>query len=86
MKAGSTGRRPRQYSFNGLAGCVEQRRSQQTGRMVGIYHNEQAGFDAEAGPWSTVCEPHGSICAHTTLELARAHAADPLGWCEECRT
>jgi len=73
----------KQYGFNGLAGCVEQRKARENGRLVGIYHNEQAGFDDEM-PWSTVCEEHGQIIAHKTLKLARWHASNPTGWCEHC--
>lgn len=73
----------REYSHNGLAGCVSQRRAQETSRVVGVYRNDQAGLDDEY-PWSTVCEDHGHIVSHPSLELARAHAAGPLGWCEAC--
>jgi hypothetical protein len=34
--------------------------------------------------WMTVCVPHGGSCMHQTIALARDHAADPTGWCEEC--
>ncbi|MDK9702428.1 MAG: hypothetical protein OEL20_04760 [Sulfuritalea sp.] len=75
---------PRLYAFNGLAGCVEQRRSRETGRLVGLYHAEQAHLDATPGPWATICEAHGHIVNHRTLALARAHLANPRGWCETC--
>lgn len=74
----------RQYDFNGLAGCVEQRRSRETGLLVGLYHAEQAGMDPEAGAWVTVCEVHGQLVNHETLALARSHLANPTGWCEVC--
>ena len=76
----------RTYNANGLAGCVEQRTSRQTGKLVSIYHNAQAGLDDCGGeyPYSTVCEAHGWIVAHRTLALARRHATDPMGWCEKC--
>ena len=74
-----------EYCHSALAGCVDQRVSRQTGLKVGLYHAEQAGLDAGPGPWVTVCEEHGCIVSHATLQLARAHAADPLGWCEACR-
>jgi hypothetical protein len=76
----------KQYEFNGLAGCVVQRRARQTGLFVGIYHNEQAGLDDDEGraPWSTVCESHGHVISHETLALAKFHAADPKGWCQQC--
>lgn len=78
-------REPKRYAANGLAGCVEQRRVRQTGTLVGVYHAEQAGLDPTAGAWATSCEAHGSILAHASLNLARSHAADPCGWCEQCR-
>ena len=37
------------------------------------------------GPWVTVCEVHDNLVCHPTLALAKAHAADPAGWCEDCR-
>jgi hypothetical protein len=76
----------REYTANGLAGCVMQRRNRNTGFLVGVYNNEQAGMDDDGGraPWSTVCEEHGHVISHATLALARSHAADPEGWCEQC--
>lgn len=74
----------KEYDFNGLAGCVEQRKSRASGLMVGLYHAEQAGMDPEAGKWATVCEAHGQIVNHASLCLARFHLADPEGWCEVC--
>jgi hypothetical protein len=72
-------------NVDGRAGCRQLRKAQQTGTMVGLYDAADAGLDADAGRWATVCEEHGSICNHETLELARWHSADPAGWCEECR-
>jgi hypothetical protein len=66
------------------AGLREWRRSRLTGRIVGIYDGLAADMDTEAGRWQTVCEDHNTICSHATLALARAHAADPAGWCEVC--
>lgn len=77
---------PREYAFNGLLGCVVQQRSRITGALVGLYQAEQAGMDAEAGRWSTVCETHGSCVNHSTLAAARAHLSDPTMWCEACRS
>lgn len=76
----------RTYSHNGLAGCVQQRVAKSTGRLVGVYNGEQAGLDTDEGaaPWSTVCEEHGTVVSHSSLALARAHAAAPEGWCEDC--
>lgn len=72
------------YDFNGLAGCVVQRRSRTTGHIVGLYEAEQAELDASSGRWATICEAHGHIVNHDTLRLALSHLGDPAGWCEAC--
>lgn len=74
----------REYEFNGLAGCVVQRKSRETGLLVGLYNTEQSGMDSEAGAWATVCEIHGQIVCHETLKLASWHLGNPTGWCEVC--
>lgn len=74
----------RAYEFNGITGCVVQRKSRRTGRLIGLYNADQAGMDPEAGPWVTVCEEHATCVNHPTLALARSHLADPAGWCELC--
>lgn len=73
------------YEFNGLAGCVVQRKNRITGLLVGLYNAGQAGMDEESGKWATVCEAHSTICNHETLAAARSHFADPTMWCEECQ-
>jgi hypothetical protein len=74
------------YRFHGLTGCVEQRRNQRTGFLVGVYNCHQAEMESDpATPWATVCEEHHAICCHTSLVMARSHAGDPEGWCEDCR-
>ncbi len=76
----------RAYDFNGLTGCVVQRRSRRTGTLVGLYVAKQAGIDTEpALPWATVCEDHSAIVCHPSLKLARESLPEPAGWCEECR-
>jgi hypothetical protein len=68
------------YAHNGLAGCIQQQRS--SASTTG----EQAGMEADpVNPWVTVCEAHHSVAAHSSLALAQSHAADPRGWCEDCR-
>lgn len=74
----------REYSFNGLAGCVTQQKSRETGLLVGLYNAEQANLDAFAGSWATVCETHRHIINHKTLTLAKYHLSNPTGWCDEC--
>lgn len=79
-----------------LGGLIEQARRRQTGGLVGVYDGAVAGMDTtgerdgdpthpHGAPYSTVCEAHGSIISHATLTLARWHASDPQGWCEDCR-
>ena len=72
------------YRFDDRAGCLQIRRSQQTGLSVGLYHAEQAALDPDGGPWVTICETHGTLINHASLRLARYHQADPEGWCERC--
>lgn len=72
------------YAFNNLTGCVVQRRSRRTGTLVGLYAAEQAGLDPAGGSWATVCEDHGVIANHATLDLARRHLP-AVEWCEACQ-
>lgn len=75
----------KEYAFNGLAGCVAQTKARQTGTLVGVYHGEQSGLEADLeNPWVTVCEAHHNLVSHPTLKLAKSHAADPKGWCSDC--
>lgn len=79
-------RKPKEYSFNDLDGCVSQTRSRITETMVGIYHGEQSGMQDEPEyPWITFCEEHGNLVGHQTLSLAKSWAPDPSGWCDDCR-
>ena len=73
------------YDFNGLAGCVMQRRSRDTGALIGLYHAGQAAMNTDAGAWATVCEDHGTVVNHARLADARAWMAEPSIWCEGCR-
>lgn len=74
------------YAAHGLAGCVQRRRARSTGHLVGVYQSEQSGIEIDpATPWSTVCEEHASVVCHSTLAGARAWAAEPQMWCEQCQ-
>lgn len=66
------------------AGLREQRKNRITGKLVGLYDGTAAEMDTADGRWQTVCEEHGTICSHRTLELANRHMADPQ-WCEPCQ-
>jgi hypothetical protein len=75
----------RNYEFNGMAGCVMQRRSRDTGALIGLYNAAQAGMNDDAGAWAIVCEDHGTVVNHARLADARAWMAEPSIWCEGCR-
>lgn len=73
------------YSAHDRAGCVQLRRARETGYLVGVYHCEQAEMDGDEGyQWATVCEEHNTVVIHSSLRLAKDHAAAPTGWCEAC--
>jgi hypothetical protein len=75
----------KQYGFNGLSGCVTQFKSRATGTLVGVYHGEQSGLDANPEmPWLTVCEKHHTCVCHETLVSAK-RTRDPAEFCEDCR-
>lgn len=79
-------RQAKEYSFNGLAGCVIQRVSRETGTLVGLYQADQAGMESDPEtPWATVCEEHHTLVCHTTLALAKDHLGYPTNWCEGCQ-
>jgi hypothetical protein len=74
------------YGFNGLAGCVTQRKNRKTGNLIGVYHGEQSGIESDPeSPWVTLCEEHGNLVCHRSLRLAMDHAAAPEMWCEDCQ-
>lgn len=64
--------------------------AKQTGGLVIVVHGVDAGLESEGDPaapkWFSCCETHDTLVGHDTLALAKAHASDPCGWCEECRT
>lgn len=67
-------------------GYVRQsRRSRSTGTRVTLYdtNHQENIFDPAGGRWVTVCEDHGAICNHQTLQLALDHMPY-VQWCEEC--
>lgn len=69
------------------AGLRQVRFARSTGTLVGLYDGHAAGIsepgDGE-GRWVTICEAHGRLVAHESLELARSHAACPEGFCGLC--
>ncbi len=78
---------PKIYSKAGRAGCVQLRKAQSTGLLVGVYNSTQAGLDAAVGAcaWSTVCEVHSTIIGHATRRWALDWASVPEQWCEGCK-
>lgn len=76
------------YNFNGISGCVVQKKSRQTGTLVGVYNSEQSevgDVGDSSTAWMTVCEEHNVLVGHSSLKLALYHSSDPEGWCESCR-
>jgi len=41
--------------------------------------------DCKTDKWMTICEDHGHVEGHQTLENARFFASRPLQWCAWCR-
>lgn len=79
-------RKPKQYNFDGLGGCVVRRKARKTGTLVGVYHGVQSGMECDREtPWVTVCEEHGNLVGHRSLRDAMGWAADPEMFCEDCR-
>lgn len=67
-------------------GCIQLRRSRQTGHLVGVYRSDEAGIESDPElPYTTVCEEHSTCVCHTTRALALALAPFPAEWCEECQ-
>lgn len=53
------------------AGLRTQRKARSTGTTVGLYNSREAGLDDDPScKWSTVCEDHGGIVGHETLQQA----------------
>ena len=84
MQRKGNARMTKQYTFNGLSGCVIQRKSRESGSLVGLYHAAQAEI-AACEPWITVCELHGCMVVHATLALAIKDLPTPSSWCGVCR-
>lgn len=65
---------------------IQTRKNRQTGTTILV--NDRGRDDAEVqdgdARWETICDEHGTVCSHDTRKLAEWHAAEPLGWCEEC--
>ena len=74
----------KEYGFNGLAGCVTQFKSRDTGTLVGVYHGEQSGIENDPDtPWVSVCEVHGTCICHPSLRGA-LRTRSPREFCDDC--
>lgn len=76
----------RQLRLPSYAGLIDQRRARSTKTLVGLYRSVESGLEADPEfPYSTVCEEHGSIVSHATLDAARRSMPRPDEWCDDCR-
>jgi hypothetical protein len=60
--------------------------ARETGTLIVVVNAVEQGLDPADGEckWYTICDDHSQLVGHRTLELAKSHAANPLGWCEVC--
>lgn len=58
-------------------------RSRRTGAVVMVGTAEDLSLCDDGGRWVTICCTHWTVCNHTTLADARAHAP-AVQWCEDC--
>jgi hypothetical protein len=60
--------------------------ARETGTLVVVVNAVEQGLDPSDGEteWYTICDDHDQLVGHRTLALAKAHAVNPLGWCEVC--
>jgi hypothetical protein len=71
------------HSGESHAGLIESKRRRYTGTVVNIYRAEEALMDPAGGPYTCICQEHGTICNFQTLWMARHHAV-VASWCEPC--
>lgn len=76
--------RNRQAEVRARAGCVALTVSRETGTLAGIYRAALADMDVD-GRWAVVCEDHGTLVGVDSLVMARAAAAHPTEFCDDCR-
>jgi hypothetical protein len=67
-----------------LAGERQRRTARDNGVTVLIVDGEAQGLDLDGGRWYLVCEKHDTWVPCDTFKLARWHAPNPSGWCEDC--
>lgn len=81
-----TARQDRLRDACSWAGIRQAHFAQETGTLVVVVNAEEQGLDPAGGvtKWYTICDDHNQLVGHRTLELAKSHASNPLGWCEVC--
>lgn len=64
----------------------QRRRARSTGTTITVvdYDSPDSDTENEGNRWGTICEEHSQVISHSSLALARSHAACPEGWCEVC--
>ena len=59
-------------------------RCRATKTLITVGSAEELGVDAGGYRYVTVCEEHGTVCAHVTSAQAREQASWPE-WCRSCQ-
>lgn len=73
------------HSVDNLAGCVERKRSRETGTLTEVFIAAEQGIDVGDCKYAVVCRDHGTLLGVDNLRDARYYRAHPTGFCEECR-
>lgn len=76
----------KQYSHNGIPGCVLKSRCGKSGARVAIFNNDQSEYGADSdAPWSVVCIRHNFIADSRSLTVAKEMVSDSREWCDDCQ-
>ena len=59
-------------------------RCRATKTLIVVGSAETLGVDGGGYRYVTMCEEHGTVCAHPTSTLARQQASWPE-WCKDCQ-
>lgn len=86
MSATATRRERRREALT-YAGIRSASFARSTGTLVLVAEADAAGLDSDGGtqPWYTLCDDHGGICSHETIDLARSWSSAPEEWCPYCQ-
>ena len=87
MKTIRSSRRVRLEEARDWAGYRSAHFARTTGTLVVVVDAVEQGLSdgRSDGRWAAVCDDHKTLVTTDTLQLARYHAADPTGWCEDCQ-